>query len=196
MSSSKIVSDCIEKKIIPIEGKVDGDMFHFIREIMGGLLLKDCPDILVTFTSTGGSVSAGLDIYDLINNYPGKSTGIVFAMANSIAAVILQACDERICAKHAEILIHYISQNSISLDVMSKPNGKAYQNMLKGGRRDQAYINQILTERTGQALKVIRGESAKDLAMTSEEALIFGLIDRIAEKKDLAKWFSSGRGIK
>ena len=56
-----------------------------------------------------------MDAYDMLKYYKGKKTGIVVGFAMSMAAILLQTCDERKAYRHAGILIHHIAQGSVEL---------------------------------------------------------------------------------
>src|SRR5258706_13842770 len=99
----------LDKNIIEIAGEVDADMIMYVREAMLRLIAKGNPDITVLINSNGGSVTCGLDIYDVLKYYTGKKTGIVQRFAKSMAAVILQACERRQTMRHSIIHIHHVS---------------------------------------------------------------------------------------
>lgn len=168
----------LERGIIDIASDdLNGTSAVYVREALNTLLSRGAPDVLVTITSDGGLVDVGLGIYDMIRLYPGVVTGKVVGYARSMAAVILQACDVRECARHASIRIHNIRRNSIKLNEVCKPSAlaKIRANM----ERDQSFINKILSDRTGQPLSVIRRTNLKEMDMSAKEALHFGLIDKI-----------------
>lgn len=176
----------VEKRTVLITGSVTRETWHKVMAVMSDLLFQGAPDIAIIFDSNGGECKPGLDLYDLFNTYPGTKTGIVISRAHSIATVILQACDVRICAQHADILIHNI-QAEITLETASSP--KKFAEWLKGRKYVQDRIHKILAGRTDKTISRIAKECRKDKAMNSKEALDFGLIDRLLTKKDLTKWF-------
>jgi ATP-dependent Clp protease protease subunit len=180
---------CVEKRIVPIIDRVDEKMFHRVSDIITALLLRGSPDIIVLIMSSGGDVSSGLDIYDLIKNYPGKTTGIVYCGAASMATIILQGCDQRICALHAKILIHHISRNSVPFDILDDPTGNKFAQLRAAMRKQQQCLDNILVQRTGTSLREIRQECRRNRNLMSDEALKFGLVDRIATREDMAHWF-------
>lgn len=179
----------IEKRIIPINGKVSQELFYSVEDIMSELLLIGSPDIALIINSSGGDVLFGLNVFDLVRNYPGKTTGIVIGRAASMAVVILQACDRRICANHGEILIHHISRNTVSLDVLDDPTGEKYRELRSDMIKRQQFINTILVDRTKKSLDEVKAECLKDKFMTAQEAKDFKLIDEILIREEMAKWF-------
>ncbi len=176
-SLSRVQADLLKKNIIDLQGDVDGDMVLYVHDALAELIAKGSPNIDVLISSGGGKVLAGLDICDLLRFYKGKKTGIILCYAKSMAAIILQVCDKRLCAKHARVLIHHINGGSFTLDQLrSKKTMKAIK---RGMERDQAQLYSILAEKTGQSRKKIVKACRKDRDMSAREALKFGLIDEI-----------------
>ena len=167
----------LKNGVLLIEGEVKGVMVEHVYECLQILEAKDSPDIEVRIFSGGGSVRAGLDIYDALRRYKGKKTGMVYAFARSMGAIILQACDERMCLQHASILIHHINSQSVSLDTIENP--KRFEQFRKSMQADQKSLYRILMKRTGKTEAEIRKTCSKDQDMNAEQALAFGLIDRI-----------------
>lgn len=175
--SEESKSELLNRNILLIEGDVEGKMVTFVYDSLHLLEIRNCPDIEVRIFSNGGSVGAGLDIFDALYRYPSKKTGVVYAYARSMGAIILQACTERVCLQHANILIHHINTQSVSLDVIDNKArlAKLRQQMWS----DQKSLYTILAQRTGKSESEIRRVCKKDQDMTASEALAFGLIDRI-----------------
>jgi ATP-dependent protease ClpP protease subunit len=156
------------------------------KSIAGRLLIAGAPDVAVIIDSKGGRVDYGLDIFDILDTYPGHKTAIVYGRASSIAAVILQACDQRLCARHASILIHD-TREDFSLTTARHP--LKFAKWLEEGEKVQAKVYRILSERTGLSINKIRALSERDKSLNPEEALKHRLIDRILTKSDMAKHF-------
>lgn len=173
----KVQKKLLKQRIISIGGEVDGSMAMYVREALLRLMGQGSPDIKVLITSGGGSVSVGLDIYDAIRLYPGKTTGIAHGIASSMAAIILQGCTKRIAAVHSRILIHHISTREVNLDVLR--DQKRIARMRDDLEKDQTKLYAILAVRTKRSINSIKNECVKDRQMTAEEALEFGLIDEI-----------------
>lgn len=169
--------DLIRQRVIDLSGEVDVDMAKYVREALLRLKAERSPDIEVRITSDGGHVGYGLDIYDMLRLYEGKTRGMVFGIAASMAAVILQACSERHVAANARILIHHINRNRITLDDIRKPH--RVEKIRDEMEKRQQRLYRILSQRTKKGIPRIRAVCAKDEEMTAEEALKFGLIDKI-----------------
>lgn len=167
----------LERGIVDIRGEIDGKTALHVREALLRLVAKGTPALLVQITSDGGNVDIGLDIYDALRLYSDKKTGRVVGYARSMAVVILQACQVRECARNAHILIHHVTRREVSLTVL---RDKAKLHELKGDmERAQTRICNILVERTGKNLRLIREACRKESDMSAKEAKEFGLVDEI-----------------
>lgn len=167
----------VEHNMIDLSGEIDEKMADYVREAIAIFKSKGCPEITLEITSSGGDVEVGLSIADMIRLYSGKKTGKVIGFARSMAAVILQVCDERLCARHAMVMIHHLYQNEISLDVMRSP--KKLKRTITDMEKTQNRIYAILCNRTKKDRKTIRKKCQEECNMTAEEALEFNLIDKI-----------------
>lgn len=174
---SKLQLNLIDQKVIDLSGEVDISMAKYVREATLRLKAMGSPDIEIRLTSGGGNVEFGLDIYDMIRLYEGKKRGVVIGDAASMAAIILQACDNRCAMENARVLIHHINHNRVTLDDMRNPKrlGKMHKDM----EQRQQRLYDILAKRTGKSVARIRAVCAKDEPMTTKQALEFGLIDTV-----------------
>jgi ATP-dependent Clp protease protease subunit len=167
----------LKQNVLVFDGDVKGDMVVSTYESLAVLESRESPPIEVRIFSNGGSVAAGLDIYDALRRYKGKKTGVVYAYARSMGAIILQACDERVCLPHAAVRIHHVNVSEISLDdLMDK---RRLDKLKKEMTERQQALYAILARRTAKSIPQIRATCKKDRDMSAEEALGFGLIDRI-----------------
>jgi len=173
-------------KTFIIDGEIDGKTFDLTESIAGRLLFAGAPDVVVIINSRGGVTSAGLDIFDILDTYPGHKTAVVYSSALSCASIILQACDERLCARHAEIKIHDVA---MELSLTIARNEHKFAMWTKEREKTQAKIDRIFCERTGLPMKRIRALSEKNKLLAPTEALRYNLIDRILTKADMAKHF-------
>ncbi|MEI6528248.1 MAG: ATP-dependent Clp protease proteolytic subunit [bacterium] len=175
MANNDIYTGLLDRKVLAVAGEVNGDMLKYFRNSMAELYCKGCPDIMIIFSSNGGEVITGLDIYDLIVTYPGKKTGIVTGLAASIAAVILQACDKRFATHHARVLIHHINTRRVGLDTLRDDSKIA--ELRKDLEQSQAHLYEILCKKTNKTREVISEECVKNREMMAAEAVQFGLLD-------------------
>ncbi len=167
----------LERNVLYLEGEVRGEMVdqvHFsIMELDG----RGSPPIEIRIYTGGGDVHAGLAVYDFLRRYEGKKTGVVYGYARSMGAVILQACDERLCLPYSTVLIHHVSTTSVSLDELEDPD--RLDRLRKSLQADQETLYEILVTRSGKTKEEVRDACKKDKDMTAKEALDFGLIDKI-----------------
>ncbi len=161
-------------RTIYIRGDIELGTCEIIDKALIAFRSDGSPPIAISISSRGGSVSAGLHVCDLFNLYKGKKIAFVSGKASSMAAIILQVCDVRICTPHAEILIHGTTQQ-LSYDIYnSKRRMKRFERTV---RKLQQATEAILSKRTGLSVKKLR--SLYDRRLSAQEALKYHLIDQI-----------------
>jgi ATP-dependent Clp protease protease subunit len=136
-------------------------------------------DISFYINSPGGSISAGLAIYDTMQYINCDVSTICIGMAASMGAFLLQAGTpgKRMALPNAEIMIHQ--------PLMSGLQGQATDIKIHADHiiRKRQILNKIMSERTGQPLEVIERDTERDNFMSATEAAEYGLIDRVIEKR-------------
>lgn len=138
-------------------------------------------DIQLYINSPGGSVSAGFAIYDTMQYIKCDVSTICIGLAASFGAFLLAggAKGKRIALPNAEIMIH---QPLIGGNVVRGPVTDIQivtEQMLKTKRR----LTRILSENTGRSITEIAADTERDNYMSAREALAYGLIDKIIEKR-------------
>ena len=135
-------------------------------------------DIHLYINSPGGSVTAGMAIYDTMQYIKCDVETICIGMAASMGAFLLAggAKGKRYALPNAEIMIH---QPSGGAKGQATEIEIAAENILKTKKR----LNEILAENTGQPLDVIRIDTERDNFMSAEEAKEYGLIDQVIERR-------------
>jgi len=171
--------ELLKHGIIDLGGDVDEDMVRYVREALIRLTAQGSPQVEVMITSGGGSVKVGLDIYDALRYYVGKKAGIVHGFAQSMAALILQACDHRRCLRHAFLLIHHVAEERVSLDVLR--DDEKLRRLREDLEESQSRLYKILSTRTRKSVDEIGVACSQEKEMTAEQALAFGLIDEIVD---------------
>jgi len=135
-------------------------------------------DISFYINSPGGSVTAGLAIFDTMNYVKCDVSTICMGMAASMGAFLLAAGakGKRMALPNSEILIH---------QPMGGAKGQATEIKIVADHilKTRARLNKILAERTGQALEVIERDTERDFYMTADEALQYGIVDRVLDKR-------------
>ncbi len=131
-------------------------------------------DISLYINSPGGSVTAGMSIYDTMQYIKCDVSTICMGMAASMGAFLLAAGakGKRISLPNSDIMIHQPSGGA---------QGQATDIMIHADHiiRTKKKLNTILSERTGQPYDVIARDTERDNFMTAEQALEYGLIDKI-----------------
>ncbi len=140
-------------------------------------------EISLYINSPGGSVTDGLGIVDTMNYIKCPVTTICIGMAASMGAVLLASGEKgkRFATPNAEILIHQplIGGQGGGLSGQATEIKIHADQMIKTREK----LNKILSERTGQPLEVIERDTERDHYMTADEALKYGLIDGIMDKR-------------
>ena len=135
-------------------------------------------DISFYINSPGGSVSAGMAIYDTMQFIKCDVSTICIGMAASMGAFLLSAGTKgkRLALPHSEIMIH---------QPLGGARGQATDIEIQAKQilRIKATLNKILSENTGKPLEIIERDTDRDNYMTAEEALAYGLIDKIVAKR-------------
>jgi len=179
--SYDIFSRLLKDRIIVLSEDVNQVTASLIVAQMLFLESED-PDKEIYFyiNSPGGSITAGMAIYDTINYIKCPVSTICIGMAASMGAVLLSAGTKgkRYATPNAEVMIHQplisgglsgqTTEIKIHADHMVKTREK---------------LNRILSEKTGQPIEQIEKDTERDNYMTAEEALKYGLIDGIMDKR-------------
>ena len=135
-------------------------------------------DIQLYINSPGGSVSAGLAIYDTMQYIKADVSTICIGLAASMGALLLSsgAKGKRIALPNAEIMIHQPTGGF---------RGQATDIQIHAEKilKTKDRLNSILAENTGKPVEVIREASERDNFMTADEASAFGLIDNVIFKR-------------
>ena len=135
-------------------------------------------DISLYINSPGGSVTAGMSIYDTMQYIKCDVSTICMGMAASMGAFLLAAGDKgkRMALPNSDIMIHQPSGGAQgqATDILIHANHIA---------RTKKKLNEILAERTGQPLEVIERDTERDNFMSAQEAADYGLVDKVIYKR-------------
>jgi len=172
-----IYSRLLKERIVFIGGPIDD---HLANIVIAQLLFLDSEDskkdIQLYINSPGGSVTAGLAVYDTMQYLKADVSTICIGMAASMGAFLLAggAKDKRFSLPSSKILIH---------QVMGGFEGQAADVKIQAEEilRVKEQINKILSRHTGQPLSKIEKDTDRDFYMTAEEAKKYGIIDKVIE---------------
>ena len=173
--SYDILSRLLKERIIFVTGEVNDQMADLVIAQLLFLESEDPKkDIQLYINSPGGSVSAGLAIYDTMQYVKPDVSTICVGMAASMGAILLTsgAKGKRYALPNADTLIHQplggAQGQASDIEIHAK-------NILK----KRELLNKILSERTGQPLEKIERDTDRDFILTAEEAKEYGLIDEV-----------------
>jgi ATP-dependent Clp protease protease subunit len=134
-------------------------------------------DIKLYINSPGGSVTAGMAIYDVMQYVKPDVSTVCVGMAASMGAVLLAsgASGKRFALPNAEVMIH---------QVLGGFQGQATDIKIHAERilKIKENLNKILSEHTGQPINKIEADVERDYFMSADEAMKYGLIDKVVQK--------------
>jgi ATP-dependent Clp protease protease subunit len=146
-------------------------------------------DIDLYIHSPGGSVDAGLAMYDTMQFIKPDVSTICMGMAASMGALLLSAGapGKRYCLPHARMLIHQL------LGGIPMSQGTDIEITAREMLRRKKELNEVLASHTGQPYDKIDRDTDRDYWMTPDEAVAYGLIDKVMSREELAKKEATGR---
>lgn len=177
--SYDIYSRLLEDRIIFLSGEIGDGMANTIVAQLIYLEAKDMnKDISLYINSPGGSVTAGMAIYDTMQYIHCDVSTICIGMAASMGAFLLSAGakGKRMALPNAEIMIHQPLGGTQGQTTDMKIH---VERMLKIKDR----LNHILSQNTGKPLDVIERDTERDNFMSAEEACAYGLIDQVIYRR-------------
>ncbi len=180
--SFDIFSRLLRERIIFLGTPVDDMVANLI---VAQLLLLDSEnpekDIMLYINSPGGSVTAGLAIYDTMQHIRADVQTICLGQAASMGAFLLcsGAKGKRMALPHSRVLIH---------QPLGGAQGQATDIEIQAAEiiRIKKSLNEILASNTGQSIKKIEKDTDRDYIMTPQEALEYGMIDKVISR-DIVK---------
>lgn len=170
-----IQDDMLLNREIECVGEINADSVNsLIRQIRH--LARQDPEgeISIYINSPGGQVSSGLALYDVMKAVPCPIRTVCVGTAASMAAVLFAAGDRRDMLPHANVMLH-------DPRVYSCPGGSALEirSMSDSLMQIRENIARLIAERTGRTLDEIYEKTAQDTWFTAQQAVDFGLADRI-----------------
>ncbi len=177
--SYDIYSRLLEDRIIFLTGEIDDAVANTVVAQLIYLEAKDpSKDISLYINSPGGSVSAGLAIYDTMNYIKCDVSTICIGMAASMGAFLLSSGQrgKRFALPNSEIMIH---------QPLGGAQGQATDIKIAADHiiKTKQKLNAILAQNSGKPLDVIERDTDRDNYLSAQEALEYGLIDRVFYKR-------------
>lgn len=180
--SYDIFSRLLKDRIVFITGEIDDLMAN---NVIAELLYLDSlnnNDINIYINSPGGSVSAGMAIYDTINFLGSDVSTTCLGIAASMAAFLLAAGKKgkRFILPNADVMIH---------QPLGGAQGQATDIKIASDRivNLRKRLNKCLAKNTGQALKKIEKDTERDNYLDAKEAVMYGIVDKIIIEKEKRK---------
>lgn len=175
-----IYSRLLKDRIIMLGSAIDDNVANAIVAQLLFLEAEDpTKDISLYINSPGGSITAGMAIYDTMQYIKADVQTICIGMAASMGAFLLAAGakGKRYALPNSEVMIH---------QPLGGTQGQASDIEIHAKRiiRMREKLNQILSERTGQPIEVIEADTDRDNFMSAESAVEYGLIDKVLERKE------------
>lgn len=179
--SYDIYSLLLEKRIVFITGEIDDALANTVVAQLLYLESKDeNKDINLYINSPGGSVTAGLAIYDTMNYIKCDVSTICIGLAASMGAFLLSsgAKGKRYALPNAEIMIH---------QPLGGVQGQASDVEIHARHiiETKNKLNKILSINTGKPLAVVEDDTDRDNFMSAEDAMEYGLVDKVCVKREL-----------
>ena len=173
--SYDIFSRLLKDRIIFLGDEIDDSTANLVVAQMLFLEMEDPDkDIMLYINSPGGSITAGMAIYDTMRYLKCEVSTVCIGMAASMAAFLLAAGakGKRKALPHAEVMIH---------QPLGGARGQATDIQIHAEQilRVKKMMNELLAQNTGKPLKTIEKDVERDHFLTAEQALDYGIIDEI-----------------
>ena len=172
----------LKRNTINLFGYIDDEMAERIIPQIQYLDDNNAKEIIIQINSAGGSVTAGLAIYDTLNYVNARIVTVGLGVCASMGAFLLSAGSKgyRRATPNCEILIH---------QPLGGASGQASDIIIAANhiKKTRDRLNQILSENTGKDIETIEKDTDRDNIMTAEEAKLYGLIDEVIVSKNKAR---------
>ncbi len=177
--SYDLYSRLLEDRIIFLSGEIDDSMANTIVAQLLYLESKDSEkDIVLYINSPGGSVSAGLAIYDTMNFIKCDVSTVCIGMAASMAAFLLSSGTKgkRFCLPNSEVMIH---------QPLGGAQGQASDIVITANhiQKTKEKLTKIIAENSNQPYEKVLADTDRDNFLSADEALAYGLIDKVYTKR-------------
>lgn len=175
-----IYSRLLKDRVIMVNGQVED---HMANSIIAQLLFLDSENhdkpIQMYINSPGGSVTAGMGIYDTMQHIKAPVHTTVLGLAASMGSILLIGGEigHRYALPNSEVLIH---------QPLGGAQGQATEIEIAAEhiKKTRTKLNTLIAERTGQKLSKVKKDTDRDNWLTAEESLAYGLVDSILVNKD------------
>ena len=178
--SFDIYSRLLKDRIIFLSGEIDDDTANLVVAQMLFLEMENPDaDISLYINSPGGSVTAGMAIYDTMNYIKCNVRTVVIGMAASMAAFLLMAGEKgkRLALPNSEVMIH---------QPLGGASGQATDVAIRAEwlLKTKEKMTRLMAEMSGQDIEKVKQDVERDYFMSAEEALNYGIIDEIYQPRN------------
>ena len=174
-----LYSRLLQDNIIILDGEITDDKANIVIGELLYLNSQNSDDIYMYINSPGGSVTAGMAIYDTMNFIDNDVCTICVGMCASMAAFLLSsgAKGKRYALQNSEVMIH---------QPIGGAQGQATEIQIAAERilKLKDKMNRLLSNNTKQSLSKIKRDTERDYFMDANEALDYGIVDEILSKKN------------
>ena len=172
-----LYSRLLKDRIIFLTGEINDSVASIVISELLYLDNLSNEDIYLYINSPGGSITSGMSIYDTMNFIKSKVITIGIGMTASMAAFLLSSGNVRYALPNTEVMIH---------QPLGGAQGQATDIKIAAERiiKLKEKLNQILAKNTNQPLEKIYNDTERDNFLSANEALEYGLIDKIIEKNE------------
>ncbi len=181
--SFDIYSRLLKDRIVFLGGEIDDDVANLVVAQMLFLEMENPDaDISLYINSPGGSVTAGMAIFDTMNHVKCPVRTVCVGMAASMGAFLLMAGEKgkRCALPNSEVMIH---------QPLGGASGQASDVKIRAEwlLKTKQKMNRLMADMTGQALDKVEKDADRDFFMSAQEALEYGIIDEIYEPRGKKK---------
>ena len=172
-----LYSRLLKERIIFLSGEINDSVANIVVSELLYLDNINHEDIYLYINSPGGSITSGMSIYDTMNFVSSKVITIGLGMCASMAAFLLSSGNTRLALPNTEIMIH---------QPIGGAQGQATDIKIAAERiiKLKEKLNKILAKNTKQDIKKIAEDTERDNFLSADEALEYGLIDKIINKNE------------
>lgn len=172
-----IYSRLLKDRIIILNGEITDNSSNIVVAQLLYLDSLNNDDISLYINSPGGSITAGMAIFDTMNFIKSDISTICVGMAASMAAFLLSSGEKgkRYILPNAEVMIH---------QPLGRAQGQATEIKIAAERilKLKKKLNKILSDNTGKDIDTIDNDTERDYFMDSDEALNYGIVDKVLKK--------------
>ena len=177
--SYDIYSRLLKDRIVFLSGQVEDELANaIVAQLLFLEMDNPSADISLYINSPGGSVTAGMAIYDTMKYIKAPVRTVCIGMAASMGAFLLMAGEKgkRMALPNSEVMIH---QPSGGAQGMATDVSIRVEWLLRTKRK----MNKMMSEMTGQPIEKISADAERDYFMSADEALTYGIVDQIYDPR-------------